>query len=106
MLQWIVSVVLTGAVTGTEIEPCCCPLPPNVAFAVIAMVMGISFPVAEPLLTVMPVGAPEIVPTVGVTFFVPVYATTLQVTDVAETWPEALAANVMFSLDKNAMLAL
>ena len=49
---------------------------------------------------------PEIVPTVGVTFFVPVYATTLQVTDVAETWPEALAANVMFSLDKNAMLAL
>ena len=66
-----------------------------------AMVSGISLPDAEPAVTVMPVGAPEMVPRVGVTLVVPVYATTLQVLVTAVTTPEELPAKVMFSLVRN-----
>ena len=71
LLQWIVNVVLTGEVMGTRSSPCCWPAPPSVALAAMAMEMGISLPAAAPLVTVMPSGAPAIVPTVGVTFEVP-----------------------------------
>ena len=67
LLQWICSVVATGAVTGTLSVPLSCPAPPRVAPAAMVSVMGISLFTALPLLTVMPVGAPVTVPTVGVT---------------------------------------
>ena len=85
LLQLIFSVVFTGAVTGTDSVPLSWPLPPRVELAAMAMVIGISLLVAEPLVTVMPVGAPLMVPTVGVVLVVPLYATTLQVTEVAAT---------------------
>ena len=72
LLQWIVSVVLTGEVTGTDSAPCRAPAPPSVAFAAMAMLIGISLPAAAPLVTVMPSGAPLTAPTVGVTLVVPV----------------------------------
>ena len=71
LLQWICSVVATGAVTGTLSVPLSCPAPPRVAPAAMVSVMGISLFTALPLLTVMPVGAPVTVPTVGVTLVVP-----------------------------------
>ena len=65
------AVVLTGEVMGTSNSPCCWPAPPSVALAATAMVMGISPFFAEPTVTVMPLGAPVTVPTVGVILVVP-----------------------------------
>ena len=87
---------------GTDSTPLVWAVVPSVEFAAMAIVIGISLLVAEPLVTVMPVTAPDTVPTVGVVLVVPLYATTLQVTLVAATAPDALPANVTFSFVRKA----
>ena len=72
LLHWIWSVVLTGEVMGTFTTPFSCPLPPRVELAAMVIVSGISLLEALPTVTVMPDGWPVGVPTVGVTFVVPV----------------------------------
>ena len=64
--------VLTGEVMGTLTTPFNWPEPPRVELAAMVMVRGISLLEALPTVTVMPDGWPVGVPTVGVTFVVPV----------------------------------
>ena len=62
----------TGAVTGTFTTPFNCPAAPRVELAAMVIVSGISLSETVPTVTVMPVGIPVGVPTVGVTLVVPV----------------------------------